>query len=90
MSELDDELQLFLDRRRRRPGRCKFCGKPNADHRASIKDPANGCALAELLFEIAEVQAEHSRANGSLAQQHSQEDADQERDREKPDVHQDE
>jgi hypothetical protein len=67
--ELDEELQHFLDRRRRRPGNCQFCGKPNTEHRTSIKDPANGCALAELLFEIAEVQAEHSRKNGGSSAQ---------------------
>ena len=63
--ELDDDLQHFLDRRRSRPGNCKICGKPNRQHRAKITDPANGCALAELLYEIAEVQTEHVRAQAA-------------------------
>lgn len=60
----DDELQLYLDRRLLRPGSCEFCGKPYAQHRKKISDPANGCALAELLMEIAEVQGQHVRNGG--------------------------
>ena len=55
---MDAELQGFLDRRRERPGDCSICGRPFKDHRAKITEPAQGCALAELLDGIADVMKE--------------------------------
>jgi hypothetical protein len=62
--EIEHELQLWLDRRRQRRGNCEHCGKPYAEHRAKVTDPANGCALAELLSTISDVMVEQQRNGG--------------------------
>jgi hypothetical protein len=61
--QLDHELQLWLDRRRKRRGHCTVCGKPYAKHRAKVTDPANGCALAELLGTISDTMVKQQRNN---------------------------
>ena len=63
--EIEHELQIWLNRRRRRRGNCVHCGKPYSQHRAKVTDPANGCALAELLASISEAMIEQQKNGGT-------------------------